>query len=99
MNRYIIDFENAHWCGGQANCVVFAESPDEALIKAEVYMEEYQRELFSDEYGESVDGGDEEYADDCAYTVNSVELFDETHEEWEFYQDPVQRANFYPEIN
>lgn len=96
-NKYLIDYENAHWCGGQLYVVVNAESADEAQYLAENHMEECQRELFSDEYGDSVNGGDEEYADECAVSINSVEFLDENNEHWKFYKDPSQ-ASFYPEI-
>lgn len=94
---WLIDYENAHWCGGQLNVVVHADSADEALYLAEDHMADEQRELFSEEYGESV-REDEEYSDECPYTVNSVEAFGPEHEEWKFFQDPIQRANFYPVI-
>lgn len=92
MPLWLIDYDNAHWCGGQMNVVVRADSADEALYLAEVHMEENQRELFADEYHEEGD----DYDNECSYFVNSVELFDENHEEWQYYMDPVQRDNFYP---
>lgn len=99
MNKYLIDYENAHWCGGQLNVVVNAESESEALQKAEYHMEACQRELFAHEYEE--DEEDEEtcgaFDDECAYAVNSVEILDEDNEYWRFYKDPSQ-AEFYPEI-
>jgi hypothetical protein len=91
---YLIDYENAHWCGGQLNVVVWAHDEEDAIVEAEYHMEEEQRELFSDEYN---DEEDKEYADDQAYTVNSVEPFDENHEQWKFYQDSSQ-SSFYPVV-
>ena len=92
--KYLIDYENAHWCGGQLYVVVNANSATEAEIKAESWMEETQRELFSDEYEDDSDG---DFSDECSYTVNSVEEFDETHECWQYYKDPSQ-SSFYPEL-
>jgi hypothetical protein len=96
MNKYLIDYENAHWCGGNLYVVVNAVNETDAEIKAADWMEETQRELYVDEYGESI-SKDEEYADECAYSVNSVELFTPEHTNWKWYKDPGQ-AEFYPEI-
>lgn len=93
MTKYIIDYENSHWCGGQLFVVVNAKNEDEAQDLAEVHMTETQRELFSDEYEE-----DGEFEDESPYTVNSVEEFTPNHEYWRFYKDPSQ-SEFYPEIN
>lgn len=93
MNKYIIDYENAHWCGGQLYVVVNAKNEYEAQEKAEMHMEECQRELFADEYVEAK----EEFDDESAVSVNSVEEFDVNHEYWRFYKDPSQ-AEFYPEL-
>lgn len=90
---YIIDYENAHWCGGQLNVCVWATDPEDARIEASDHMEQEQRELFSDQYEE-----EPEYSDDSAVSINSVEVFDETHPEWIYYNDPGQRAAFYPTI-
>jgi len=93
---YLIDYECAHWCGGQSNVVVWAESADHASEVAEVHMEEEMRELFSGEYdSEEEDGG--LYDDESAVSVNSVEEFGPSHDEWGFYQDPTQ-SQFYPVI-
>lgn len=91
---WLIDYESAHWCGGQSHVVVVAESEDEARILAEDHMESEMRELFS---GEFEDETDESFDEECAYTVNSCEPFDETHEHWEYYTDPSQEQ-FYPTI-
>lgn len=90
MTKYLIDYENAHWCGGQLYVVVNALDEDDAQMKAECFMEETQRELFADEYAE-------EFDDECAYTVNSVTVLDEDNEYWPFYKDPSQ-SSFYPEL-
>lgn len=88
---FIIEYEFAHWCGGSSNVVVWAEDADDAVILAEVHMEENMRELFWDEYAE--DGPD----DESAFTVNSVEPFGPGHEQWGFFLDPTQ-DQFYPVI-
>jgi hypothetical protein len=92
---FLIDYENAHWCGGQLNVCVWAESGDEAVLLAEDHMADEQRELYSDEYMEAEDDW---MADECPYTVNRVEEFGPSHEEWKFYMDPTQRNEFYPTI-
>lgn len=96
MKKYLIDYENAHWCGGQLNVVVNAMSPDEAMEKAEVHMDECQRELFSSELEEALEENPD-FDTDFVYVINSVEEFDETHPDWVFYKDPTQ-SEFYPEI-
>ncbi len=88
---YVIDYENAHWCGGQLHCVVWAESEYEAEELASYFMFETQYELFSSEY-------EEEASDECVYTVNSVELLEGSEHEV-YYNDPIQRKNFYPCVN
>lgn len=95
MTKYIIDYENAHWCGGQLFVIVNASSPDEAETLAENWMIETQLELFSDEYNDDEDG---DFSEECPYIVNSIEVLDESNEYWKYYKDPDQ-ASFYPEIN
>jgi hypothetical protein len=92
MNKYIIDYENAHWCGGQLHVVVSAMDEVDALTKAEYWMEETQRELFADEYFE-----DGDYNDESAVVINSVNILDASNEHWEDYCNPSQ-SSFYPEI-
>ena len=75
MNTYIIDFENAEWCGGGAYVIVkncINESHAEA--KAAEYMKDYQRELYSDHESES-----ENEDDSSAVSINSTELLDASH--------------------
>lgn len=88
---YLIDYECAHWCGGQSNVVVWAEDEDDAREVASYHMEEEMRELFSDEYE------DEEHDDESSVSVNSVEEFGPAHDEWRFFLDPSQ-SQFYPII-
>lgn len=92
---YLIDYENAQWCGGQLNVVVWAQDADEAALLAEDHMTEVQRQLFADEYEDYA----EEYGEDdeSPVSVNSVEPFGPKHEQWEFYLDPSQ-AEFYPVV-
>ena len=89
---YVIEYENAHWCGGSLHCVVWADSEDEAAAFAVDHMETEQRELFSDEYEE--EPNDEE----CAYSISSVELLSES-DCAEFYRMADQRDAFYPCVN
>ena len=96
--RFLIKYDSSQWCGGQSNVVVFAKTKDEAHYLAEDHMEEEMRELFADEYADLIEEEGEGADEDCAYTINSVEEFDETHEEWQFYLDPIQQSNFYPEV-
>lgn len=95
--KYLITYENAHWCGGELNVVVNASSKEDAVDKASMHMEEAQRELFDDHYN---DEDDESYGyldDEQAYSVVLVEEFNEKHSEWVYYINPGQ-AEFYPEI-
>ncbi len=101
MNRYLITYESAHWCGAaDTKCVVYAEDELTAVIVAEPHMEEEMRELFSEEYGDAVDEYEEEssYDQECAYSITSVELFDEKHEDWKYYVHETQ-SQFYPVVN
>ncbi len=101
MNRYLITYESAHWCGAaDTKCVVYAEDADTAVLIAEDHMEEEMRELFSSEYGSDGEAYEEEssYDEECSYSVTSVEIFDETHEDWKYYVDETQ-SQFYPVVN
>ncbi len=96
--KWLINYDCAHWCGGDSKCVVEAETEDEAVILAEDFMNTEMRELFSDEYNDQSDEDSyEDFSDEQAYNVISVEPFDEAHEEWVFYKDSEQ-SQFYPEI-
>ena len=77
MNKqlWIIDYENTDWCGGQLNVLVWAETADDAVAKAEAHMVEEQLELFGDHYDEDKKGA----ADECPFTVNSVAVMNENH--------------------
>ncbi len=90
---YIIDYESSQWCGGGLHCVAWATSEDDAVEEASTWMEECQRDLFGSEYNDE-DANDE----DCAYTVNSVQLMEGSGFE-EYYNDLQQRRAFYPCVN
>lgn len=94
---FIIDYESAHWCGGQSNVLVWAVDKDDAVIEASDYMEEEMRSLFSDEYNESEEEDNGNYDDESAVSINSVEEFNSVHEHWKYYQNPSQ-SEFYPTI-
>ena len=95
---FIITYEGSIWCGASDTRVcVWALNEDDAKDLASKHMEEEMRELFADEYAVLLQlgkGADE----DCAYSVNSVEVFDEHNENWKHFCDPAQQANFYPII-
>lgn len=101
---WIISYENAHFCGGHLECVVWAKTPEEAEIIAGDFMEESQRELFDDHYNPCWDDGEEddedysEYDNESAVSVMQVQPLIGSEFE-QFYNDPVQRANFYPCVN
>jgi hypothetical protein len=97
---WLINYESSEWCGGESHVVVVAETADEANYLAEDHMETTMRELFSDEYTILEAEYAEEGVDavfDCAYTINSIEAFDENHEDWKYYINPSQEQ-FYPTI-
>lgn len=97
---YLIEYENAHWCGGESHVVVWAHSEDDAQEEASLHMEEAMRELYSTEYEEqAAEYGEEEspYDEESAYIVNAVDEFGPEHSHWEYYQDPGQ-AEFYPVV-
>jgi hypothetical protein len=97
MNKqlYIIDYESSQWCGGASHCVVWATDVDDAVDEASDYMEDEMRELFADEYNDEDEECD---VNECAYSVNAVESFDETHEYWKFYMD-TEQSQFFPLVN
>lgn len=96
---YIIQYDSAHWCGGESHCVTWAHSAEEAQEEAHEYMETSMRELFSDEYNDYYNDETETgaYDEECAYVVNWCELLTPEHEHWPYYTDPTQ-ADFYPLI-
>lgn len=97
MKKFLIEYENAHWCGASGTyCVVNAKDADEAVIIASDHMEQEMRDLFSSEYEDEDEGW--QYDDESAVSVTNVEEFDDTHEAWNWYLDPVQ-SQFYPEVN
>lgn len=98
VKLFIISYESSQWCGGQSHCLVYAYNESQPEELASFYMDESMRELFSSEYfDDQEDGGDLD--EDQAYTVHSVEELTPDHEMWQYVQDPVQQAHFYPYIN
>ena len=90
---YIIVYENSRWCGGELNVLVWATSEDEANELASDFMEETQRELFSDQEDEEEE--DDEY-EDSAVTINSTKLLDDSdHNE---FTDRSGDETYYPMI-
>lgn len=98
MTTFLITYESSQWCGAADTHVIVHGAMNETHAEdvASDHMESEMRELFSDEYADEDEGW--EY-DGCAYSVTSVEVFDESHEQWQFFQDAEQRAAFYPEIH
>ncbi len=95
---FIITYGLSTWCGTARTCVcVWALDEDDAKDLASEHMEEEMRELFADDYAVLLQLG-KEADEDCAYSVNSVEILDGYNENWKNYWDPVQQANFYPII-
>jgi hypothetical protein len=95
---WLIEYESSQWCGGSSHVVVRAETSEEAEIKAEYHMADAMRELFSDEYADLIEEEGEDADQDCPYTINTTEEFDETHESWQFFQMSSQ-SEFYPIID
>jgi hypothetical protein len=89
---FIIEYENAHWCGGQLNCLAWAHSPEGAIDAASEFMEETQRELFSDHY-------DEEGRYDGEPTVTVIGVMLMAGSEFEKYYNDASQAEFYPVVN
>lgn len=96
---FLIDYECAHWCGGESHCVVWAYNPDDAIVEASDFMEETMRELFSDEFNDHWDPETEtgDYDLESAVAVNSVSIMNPENEHWEYFNDPTQQE-FYPVI-
>lgn len=95
---FLITYESANWCGAaDTHVVVRAESPEDAEDKASDHMWSEMEELFSDEYGDLEDSGEDDESNVSAgdYTVISVEEFDETHEFWKYFIDETQ-SQFFP---
>jgi hypothetical protein len=91
---YVIYFESANYCGAGEHCVVWASSPEEAETKADYYMQDYYYDQDYEQFAEENDGEEP----DTYYNVVSVELLSES-DQLEFYNDPAQRAAFYPCVN
>ena len=90
---WLIYAESAHYCGYGQHFVVEADHVETAEIRAEHAINDYFYEQDGDQLLE--DGVD---ADECLYTICSIEQFDETHESWAWYNDPDQ-SEFYIRVN
>lgn len=101
MNKqlYIIEYESAHFCGGESHCVVWAVNADDAQLEAGLHMEESMRELFRDEYNDEFEDSEEYglYDDESAYVINWCEPLTVQHPHWVYYTNPTQQ-DFYPVI-
>jgi len=69
-----------------------------AELLASDFMEQEQRELFADHYSPRWDDSEEDYDNEQAYSVNKIQPLIGSEFE-QFYNDPVQRENFYPCVN
>jgi hypothetical protein len=91
---YIIEYENAHYCGGGLHCLVWATTADEAEEIAGDWMQDCQWELFSNEYEDDEDEGN---FDECMYSVMSVNLLETS--DMKQYVDMPDQESFYPVVN
>lgn len=92
MELYIIYAESINYAGYGQHFVVKGYGIRDAEAAAEQAIDEYFYEQDSDQLEE--DGIEEgPYG-----TIISCEQFDETHESWEYYQDPSQ-DEFYTKVN
>ena len=77
-----------NYCGYGQHFVVEAAEEEEARELVSPEAEDYFYEQDSEQLEE--DGIDEgPFAD-----IKSVEPFDESHEQWQYYQDPEQRCHY-----
>lgn len=90
---WLIYAESAHYCGYGQHFVVEAETDETAEIHAEHAINDYFYEQDGDQLLE-----DDIDCDGCFYTICSIEQFDETHESWDWYNDPDQ-SEFYIRVN
>lgn len=83
---FIIEFGSAHWCGCDDHVLVWAETKDEALFKAESYMDNYIRDLITYDPREPdhIDIGEDEFYYTSIYSVE--EFSSEEHGEVEWYE-------------
>jgi hypothetical protein len=96
MTKYLIEYECAHWCGGESHVVVNADSENLALEKAGLHMHEDMYELFNEEYRDCLQQGTYEDGE-TTFAVKDIQEFNSDHEYWKFYKDPTQKQ-FFPEI-
>lgn len=98
MKKFLIEYESSRWAGAGNTCVVNAMDSEQAADIAADFMEEDMCELYADEDEELRDEQGADVTEDMSYSITSIEEFNETHEAWGWYQDPVQ-SQFYPEVN
>jgi hypothetical protein len=91
---YIVYCESANYAGYGQHFVVEAESETEAEMLVEPAAEDYFREQDEDQLVE--EGLD---LDGMSYsTIETVEVFNEQHDSWKYYQD-LGQAEFYIKVN
>lgn len=94
---WLIYFESANYVGYGGYCVVEANSEDEAKEAAYHYVEDYYYQEDSDQYYEDYGDEEEPYA---WGEIMKVEVFNEQHDCWEYYNDPSKgQSQFYPKLN
>jgi len=96
-NLWLINYESSQWCGGGSYVVVAADSEEDAEDKAQEHMDSEMRELFSGEYDDLIDDYGDDVEDEQAYTISSIEVFNETHDCWKYFKDETQ-SQFFPLI-
>jgi hypothetical protein len=91
---YIVYCESANYAGYGQYFVVEAQSKAEAGFLVEPVAEDYFREQDEDQLvEEALDLDGMSYS-----TIETVEVFNELHYSWKYYQDPGQ-AEFYIKVN
>ena len=91
---YLVYCESANYGGYGQHFVVIADN--EAL--AEQLAEQAAEDYFYEQDCEQLEQEGHDFEGMSFAVVVSVELFDDTHRSWKFYQDPSQRE-FYTEVN
>lgn len=95
---FLIEYDCAHWAGASSYCVVKAEIAEQAEAIAEDFMHSDMAELYSDEYREEAENGNDILEQELAHNVIGTEPFGETHEYWKYYTDETQ-SQFFPLVN
>lgn len=95
---FLIEYGSAHWADDSSHCVVNAPSAEAAEDIAEDFMHSDMAELYSSEYEEEVEQGNDLLENESAHSVIGIEPFGPTHEYWKYFKDPTQ-SQFFPLIN